>query len=135
YFFAHLLGTVSNDAKRLAMYVREAQELGIDVLAPSINKSLAYYRLEGEHVRVGLTAIKGIGYDTVQQILRARKDGPFKDLFNFCLRVSVKRNVLETLILSGTFDETYDNRASLLASVDQALDRAELFGEINGQTN
>lgn len=80
-------------------------------------------------------AIKGIGYETVKTIIDARKNKPFIDLFDFCLRVSIKRNALETLILAGAFDETYDNRASLLASIDQALDRAELFGGEHGQSN
>lgn len=135
YFFAHLLGTVSNDTKRLNMYVREASELGIKVLPPSINKSHAYFTVENEDIRMGLMVIKGIGYETVKEIIGERKNKPFSDLFDFCLRVSVKRNALETLILAGVFDETYSNRASLLASIDQALQRSELFGDLNGQTN
>jgi len=135
YFFAHLLGSVINDPKKLAIYVREANEFGIEVLPPSINKSDAYFTVEGKHIRIGLMAIKGIGYETVKQIVSVRKERPFRDLFDFCLRISMKRNALETLILAGAFDETYNNRASLLASIDQALERAELFGTNSGQTN
>lgn len=135
FFFANLLGTVSNDGKKLNMYVREANELGIEILPPSINKSHGYFTVEHSNIRFGLMAIKGIGYETVKEIIDERKKAPFTDLFDFCLRVSIKRNALETLILAGTFDETYDNRASLLASIDQALDRAELFGDLHGQTN
>ena len=135
YFFAHLLGTVSNDAKKLVMYVREANELGIEILPPSINKSNAYFTVENGNIRMGLMAIKGIGYETVKEIINARKKDSFSDLFDFCLRVSIKRNSLETLILAGTFDETYSNRASLLASIEQALQRSELFGDWNGQAS
>ena len=117
-----------NDGSKMNMYVREANELGIEILPPSINHSHAYFTVEDNHIRVGLMAIKGIGYETVKTIIEARKNKPFTDLFDFCLRVAIKRNALETLILAGAFDETYDNRASLLASIDQALDRAELFG-------
>src|SRR5699024_8537094 len=79
-------------------------------------------------------AIKGIGYETVHHIVEERKNGPFQDLFDFCIRVkNIKRNALETLVLAGAFDETYSNRASLLASIDQAIDRAELFGDASGQ--
>lgn len=133
YFFAHLLGTVSNDAKKLNMYVREANELGIDILPPSINKSHAYFTVENGNIRMGLMAIKGIGYESVKEIMNVRKKEPFTDLFDFCLRASIKRNALETLILAGAFDETYHNRASLLASIDQAIARAELFGDLDGQ--
>lgn len=134
HFFTELLGTVSNEANKLNMYVREAGALGIEVLPPSINKSKAYYSAEKEGIRIGLMAIKGIGYETVKEIMRARKERPFTDLFDFCLRVRhVKRNALETLILAGTFDETYENRASLLASIDQAMERADLFGDFHEQ--
>lgn len=133
-FFAHLLGTAINDSKKLHMYVREANELGIQILPPSINNSNAYFIVENKDIRIGLMAIKGIGYETVREIVTARKERPFRDLFDFCLRTrNIKRNVLETLILAGTFDDTYDNRATLLASIDQALARAELFGDLNGQ--
>src|SRR5699024_3221723 len=45
--------------------------------------------------------------------------------------VDIKRSSLETLILAGFFDSTYDNRASVLASLDQAYARAELFGDLH----
>ena len=135
YFFAQLLSSAINDSSKINMYVREANDLGIDILPPSINRSYAYFTVENNNIRVGLMAIKGIGYETVKTIIDARKNKPFTDLFDFCLRVSIKRNALETLILAGAFDETYDNRASLLASIDQALDRAELFGGEHGQSN
>ena len=134
HFFAHLLSSVLNDAKKLHRYVREANELHITILPPSINHSLAYYTVEGQHIRIGLMAIKGIGYETVKEIIATRKHGEYKDLFDFCIRTNhVKRSALETLILVGAFDETYSNRASLLASIDQALDHAELFSEMKSQ--
>lgn len=130
YFFAQLFGTAMNDAAKLRTYMREAEELGIQMLSPSLNQSFAYFRVEGAHVRTGLMAIKGIGYETVRLIIEARKQGAFANLFDFCLRLkNIKRKTIETLILAGVFDETYDNRASLLASIDQAMDYAELFGD------
>src|SRR5699024_6274071 len=58
----------------------------------------------------------------------------FKSLFDFCLRVSptfINRTILEQLILAGTFDELYDNRASLLASIDTAIEQGALFREFS----
>lgn len=136
FFFAHLLSTVRNDPNKLYMYVKEASFFNINILPPSINQSQAYYQVEGNDIRIGLMAIKGIGYDTVQKILEARKERKFTDLFDFCVRVhDMKRNVLETLVLAGTFDDTYANRASLLASIDQALERAVLFGGMSKQSS
>ena len=133
YFFAQLLSSVMGDGAKMSMYVREANELGIEILPPSINDSHAYFTVDNDHIRVGLMSIRGIGYETVKTIIDARKNGRFTDLFNFCMRVSIKRNAIETLILAGAFDDTYDNRASLLASLDHALDRAELFGGMDEQ--
>src|SRR5690606_12006553 len=81
YFFAQLLGSAINDGSKMNMYVREANDLGIEILPPSINHSYAYFTVEGKHIRVGLMAIKGIGYETVKTIIDARKNKPFRDLF------------------------------------------------------
>lgn len=129
YFFAQLLSSsIGEDGSKRLSYIRDANEFGIAILPPSINRSYAYYTVEGDAIRMGLLAIKGIGYETANAIVEARREKPFRDLFDFALRVKIKRNALETLILAGAFDETYENRASLLASVTPALERAELFG-------
>src|SRR5699024_5499345 len=129
YFFASLLSSaLGEDAKKRVSYMREASDFGIAILPPSINRSFAYFTVEKGSIRIGLMAIKGIGYDTVQAIVEARKEKPFRDFFDFVLRVKLKRNALETLILAGAFDDSYANRASLLASITPALERAELFG-------
>lgn len=129
YFFAQLLSSsVGSDREKRVRYIREAQDLGLHILPPSINHSFASYTVEGESIRMGFMAIKGIGYETIQAIVQAREEKSFTDLFDFVLRVDIKRNALETLILAGCFDETVDNRATLLASITPALERAELFG-------
>lgn len=130
HFFTQLLSSVIHDSgSKRTMYIREANELGIQLLPPSINHSYAYYTTENNAIRIGFLAIKGIGYETVKTIIEARKEGHFTDLYDFCLRVSIKRNAIETLILAGAFDELYPNRASLLATLTPALERKELFGK------
>ncbi len=134
-FFAELLSSTLNQPTKFHAYVQEAKNLGIEVLPPSINHSFGKVTVEGDAIRLGLIAIKGIGYQSVQEIIRERKVKPFSDLFDFYLRTQtkiIKRNIIETLILAGTFDDIYSNRASLLASIDQAESRAELFGDIVG---
>src|SRR5699024_11810018 len=77
--------------------------------------------VERGKIRIGLTAIKGIGYQSVKEIVRARKEKKYTDLFDFYLRTSsriIKRNIIEMLIRSGAFDDIYSNRASLLASIE-----------------
>lgn len=132
-FFAELLSSTLNQPAKFAMYIQEAKDLGIQILPPSINDSYGKVTVEGDAIRLGLVSIKGIGYQSVQEIVKARKNGEYTDLFDFYLRTSsqiIKRNIIETLILAGAFDTIYPNRASLIASIDQAESRTELFGDI-----
>src|SRR5699024_6710520 len=84
-------------------------------------------------VLLGFLAVKGIGYETAKKIVDKRASGRFSDVFDFCLRVDIKRSSLETRILDGFFDNTYDNRASVLASIDQAYAWAALFGVLKDE--
>ncbi|SDK43041.1 DNA polymerase III subunit alpha [Sediminibacillus albus] len=136
FFMAELMGSVANQQEKIQLYVSEAKQLGISVLPPSINQSYGRFSVENNHIRMGLLSIKGVGGQAVKEILQARKKGTFKNLFDFCLRVSLKtvnRPVLESLVLAGAFDGTYANRASLLGTIDQAMEQGELFGEFDDQ--
>src|SRR5699024_2017686 len=91
------------------------------------------YQPEKGHIRMGLSAIKGLSYPVVNEIIQTRRAGFFKRLFEFCLRVSLKiinRQAIETLVLAVAFDEFKVERASLLATIDQAMDQGELFGDL-----
>lgn len=134
YFFAEMLSNVASQPDKLRGYTNEAKSFGITLLPPSINHSNGKFTVANNHIRIGLWAIKGIGNQVVQEIIRVRKAQPFRNLFDFCMRVSsaiVKRSVIESLILVGAFDELFNNRASLLATIDQALEQAELFNEFD----
>src|SRR5699024_11559493 len=80
--------------------------------------------------------IKGIEHQVIQEVNGVRKQAPFKDLFDFCLGVDLKicnRTVIEAVIRAGAFDELYSNRATLLASIDTAMEQGELFKEYKDQ--
>lgn len=134
-FFTCLLSS-TNQGDQIDRYMKEAEALGITIAPPDINQSYFGYSLEGETIRMGLLSIKGIGYQIVQEIIDGRKEGKYKHLFDFSMRVSpkkVNRKSLITLIRAGAFDSTYNNRRSLLDSVDQALEQAILFKEFHEQ--
>ncbi|WHX27734.1 DNA polymerase III subunit alpha [Virgibacillus halodenitrificans] len=136
HFFAELLSSIAGQQEKIQQYIKEIKGLGLEVAPPSINHSFGKYSVEGNKVRIGLLSIKGIGNQVIREIIRIRKDGRFKNIFDFCMRVPLKiinRKILENLIMAGAFDETYENRASLLASIDQALEQGELFREFNDQ--
>jgi DNA polymerase-3 subunit alpha len=130
-FLAANMSAIMNDTDKVKQFVDDAQrkEHGVTVRAPDINDS--NYRFEpvdAKTIRYGLGGIKGTGEGAIESIIAARKDGPFKDLFDFCHRVDkrlVNRRVVESLIRAGAFDAIDDHRASLLASVGMALESAE----------
>src|SRR5699024_2817201 len=112
------------------------RDMKINIFPPSINRSIGKYTVENGAIRIGLLSIKGIGYNVVSDIIQERRKGSFQSLFDFCLRISSKtinRGVMETLILAGTFDILHSNRASLLASLDQAMEQGDLFREFKDQ--
>ncbi|PLR98126.1 DNA polymerase III subunit alpha [Bacillus sp. T33-2] len=129
YFMAALCtSAMGNDAK-IAQYARELKQMEIPLLPPSINKSSYSFQAEGGKIRYSLAAIKGVGAQALREIFQARKQRPFKDLFDFCIRVSqkaVNRKTMEALVHSGAFDEFGQDRASLLASLDVAIEHALL---------
>ncbi|UYO34814.1 DNA polymerase III subunit alpha [Bacillus zhangzhouensis] len=130
YFMCGLLTSVIGNEDKIAQYFYEAKEKGISVLKPSINKSEFPFTVEKGEIRYSLRAIKNVGVSAVKDIYRARQEKPFEDLFDFCARVSpksVNRKTIEALIFSGAMDEFYPNRASLLASIDIALDHVSFL--------
>lgn len=135
-FYCELLSSLWNQQEKIRSYVQEIKSLQISLYPPSINHSFGKYTVEGDAVRMGLLSIKGVGHQVISAIISERKKGVFKSLFDFCLRVPknlVNRKTMELLILAGAFDILYDNRASLLASLDQAMEQGELFREFNDQ--
>ncbi len=129
YFMSCLLTSVIGNEKKIAEYIRELKEMGYSILPPSINKSGYGFLVENNQIRYSLAAIKGVGIAALREIFKARKSGNFQDLFDFCLRVpikSVNRKTIEALVYSGSFDEFGVDRAVLLASIDVAVDHAQL---------
>ncbi|WP_067842946.1 DNA polymerase III subunit alpha [Amphibacillus sediminis] len=138
FFYTELLNTVTGNRDKTLLFLKEAKRHQINLLGPSINASHYRYKIEQTNIRMGLSLIKGVSFPAVKEILSARNDGPFKSLFDFCMRVSLKvvnRPIIERLILAGAFDQFGIERASLLATLDQAMEQGELFGGIDDQIN
>jgi DNA polymerase III subunit alpha len=129
YFMAGLLTSAIGNDFKIAQYVQESKQMGIQILPPSINKSRFSFQVENSSIRYSLAAIRGVGAVALKEILQARKKKKYEDLFEFCIRVSSKvinRKTLEFLVHSGCFDEFGEDRSVLLASLDVALDHAQL---------
>ncbi|MGA8862805.1 MAG: DNA polymerase III subunit alpha [Gallionella sp.] len=125
---ATLSGDLDNTDKVRIFYADTLQQ-GIRVLPPDVNSSgYVFSPVDEQTIAYGLGAIKGTGEAAIASIVKAREQGPFKDLFDFCRRVDkriVNRRTVEALIKAGAFDSLNGHRASLMASVDAALASAD----------
>ena len=135
-YMASLLNAHLGSQDRAGTDAEECRALGLTVAPPSVNASMEEYSIEdaadpnddasgGDAViRVGLSAIKNVGYGAAQALVEERKaNGPFKDLGDFIGRAdltSLNRRGLENLVKAGAMDELGD-RATLLANAERIL--------------
>jgi len=127
-FLAALLNSEINHTAALAKHIMQAREQGLTLLPPDINLSRRDFAVEDGQVRYGLYGVKNVGSGAIQEILEARKAGPFQSFTDFLERVNlsrVNRKVMEALIQAGAFDTVHQNRARLLAGLDAGLDWAQ----------
>jgi DNA polymerase-3 subunit alpha len=130
-FMAALLSSeIDNSNKRDVMvdHIADARKMGVDVLPPDINVSDSEFTVHDGKISFGLTAIKGVGRHSSEEIVRARKaGGPFKDIFDFCDRVDLRilnRATIERLIKAGALDCLGGHRAQLMHVLPRAIQSA-----------
>jgi DNA polymerase-3 subunit alpha len=142
-FVAANLSAVMDDTDKVRQFYEDGVQNGLTILPPDINASgYRFMPADRRTIRYGLGAVRGTGEAAIQAILEARRESPFRDLFDFCRRVDkrhVNRRVVEALVRAGAFDKLDEHRARLLATVGRALEAAEqaeraaaqvsLFGE------
>ncbi len=125
-FMAANLTNEINSPDKLTEYISEAQDMGIELLAPDMNLSEKNFTVVDDKIVYGLIGIKNVGDAAVEEILAQReKDGPFKSFIDFAERVDLKtvnKKVLETSIQTGLFDSMGMNRASLMHNLDRILE-------------
>lgn len=128
-FMAAVMSADMDNTDKIVTLVDECHRLGLTLLPPDVNKGEYRFTVDEEQrVVYGIGAIKGVGEAPIEAILAARADGPFKDLFDFCCRVDLKRlnrRVMERLIRAGAMDSLGPHRAALTASLEKAMRQAE----------
>ena len=146
-FMAALMTSDSDDVDRLAIEIAECKHMNIEVLSPDVNESFMEFAVvPGERkIRFGMSAVKGVGVNAVEEVLRARESGKFTSVEDFAKRVSTSkfnRKAWESLIKSGAFDQ-FGDRSDLLFNLDSivafaqklqkeaASGQADLFGMLN----
>jgi len=116
-FMAAILSIRMGNQEKVAQYVHDTRRMGIVVLPPDINESFSDFTVVGDSIRFGLSAIKNVGINVIENIIEERKgSGRFKDFIDFCDRVDsfvLNKKTLESLIKSGTFDSLGQSRKFL----------------------
>ncbi|MEI9967722.1 MAG: hypothetical protein WDM87_03495 [Terracidiphilus sp.] len=114
-------------------YIGECREIGIRVEPPDVQVSGAQFtpHITGDRqaIRFGLTAVKNVGGNAIESILKARAEagGQFKSFWEFCEKVDLRlmnKRVIESLIKAGALD-SLGTRGQLMAAVDKAMERAQ----------
>ena len=128
-FMAACMSADMENTDKVVTLLNESNEMGLTVQHPDINLCRYEFRAKDEkHIVYGLGAIKGIGRPVIDAIVQARDSGgPFKDLYDLCARVDIKRvnrRALEALVRAGALDDLGVHRASLIESIDLALEAA-----------
>ena len=146
-FMAAVLSSEMQNTDSIVFLIDDCRINGLNVLPPSINMSFyQFHASDAETIIYGLGAIKGVGEQAMQSVIDSRlHDGVYKDLFDFCHRVDLKKinkRTLEALIRSGALDCLGIDRASLMLQLPEAVQAAEqarsnretgimdLFGEV-----
>ncbi|MGA9857828.1 MAG: DNA polymerase III subunit alpha [Solirubrobacteraceae bacterium] len=127
-YMAALISSVMSTKDKVPFFVAQAEQMGIQILPPDVNLSDHDFVVVDGNIRFGLDAVKGVGYQAVEAIKRAREDEngsprPFTSLFDFCERVdnrAVNKKAIEALIKCGAFSSTNAPRKGMLSVLEQA---------------
>ncbi len=147
-YMAAVLSHNMNDIKKVSFFIEECQRIGIPVDAPNVNSAEGKFVAKDGRVQYGLLAIKGVGSNAIEALVDERdKKGKFSSMFDFSSRLDTRvcnRKTIESLAQAGAFDTLHQNRAQLMASIDdvinyasrkqeeERLNQVSLFGEASG---
>lgn len=125
-FLAGILNDRIDKIEEISKYIMYMKEKNIAVLPPDINKSKAIFWVEGNGLRIGLGALRGVGQDAIEAVIKERNEnGLFKDFSDFIVRCAkyINKRIVESLIYAGAFDSFGYARSQFAAVYEEALSR------------
>lgn len=140
-FMAATLSSEIGNTDRIVLLIDDCRKMGIEVLPPDVNESGVHFVVTPKGIRFGLAAIKNVGVNAVEEMIRARTDkGAFKNIYDFCKSVDlriVNRKTIESLVQAGACDSLEGHRAQLLEVVERAMQYAQgaQSAELRGQAS
>lgn len=136
---AAMLNSVMGVNEKVAGYIKFAESQGIQVIPPDINKSYSKFTVEGDKIIFGLAAIRNVGVNVVEAIVKAREDkGEFTSIMDFINKLdlgAINKRAVESLIKAGALDSFGVFRSKLLAVYEKLMDgvSGEKKRNIDGQ--
>ena len=128
-FMAALLTSVLDNTDKVIEYSGECARLGIKVLPPDVNVSNGGFTADGNgQIRFGLNAVKNVGRNLIENVVKGRQNKPYTSLYDFCKRMhgnELNRRAVECLIKAGAFDHLGNNRHSHVEAVEGILKSIE----------
>ncbi|MBQ5929889.1 MAG: DNA polymerase III subunit alpha, partial [Clostridia bacterium] len=134
-FLAGILNDRIDKIEEISKYILYMKEKNIAVLPPDINRSKAIFWVEGNGLRIGLGALRGVGQEAISAVIKERNEnGLFKDFSDFVSRCSkyVNKRIVESLIYAGAFDCFGYSRAQFAAVYEEALARVSAMDKQKG---
>jgi DNA polymerase III subunit alpha len=123
-YMAALISSVMSTKDKVPFFVARCEDMGIEILPPDVNLSDHEFTVVDRNIRFGLDAVKGVGYQAVEAIKRAREEaGEFTSIWDFCERVdnrTVNKKAIEALIKCGALGSTGATRKGMLEVLEQA---------------
>lgn len=130
-FMAALISSVLSNTDKVSEYILASRQMGINILPPDINYGESDFSVDGESIRYGMSAIKGLGKPVIEAIIREREaNGPFTSIKDLATRMTgkeVNKRTIESLILSGALDGLPGNRKQKM------LVYANVVDSVNGE--
>ncbi|MFD2418600.1 DNA polymerase III subunit alpha [Amycolatopsis pigmentata] len=140
-YMAALLTSVGDNKDKSAVYLSECRRLGIKVLPPDVNESDRRFAAVGESIRFGLGAVRNVGANVVESIIKTRKEkgkySSFTDFLDKSELVVCNKRVLESLIKAGGFDSLGHTRLAMIQQHEDAVEavvplkRQEAMGQFD----
>ncbi len=126
-FFCSLLNNRIDKIEELSKYLTYLKTKSISVFSPDVNKSKAYFSCENGGIRFGLVGLKNVGMAVINDIIKEREENgdftSFEDFINRTVSLGINKRLVESLILSGSFDSFNVNRRTLMEVYADFMDR------------
>lgn len=123
---AAMMNSIMGISEKVAHYIGIAESLGIQVLPPDINESYSKFTVQGDKIRFGLSAVKNVGSNVVEGIVKARENkGKFESLVDFINKMepsSLNKRAVECLIKAGAMDGFKVFRSKMLAVHEKLIE-------------